>query len=152
MGIGLEIDDFGTGYSSLSYLQRLPFDTVKIDRSFIKELGVFAESSDIVRTIVELARSMRMKVVAEGVETEDQLQKLALMGCELAQGFYFAKPACAGTTLALMEERDALQRAFALLEEGGQIAAIPKSRAREQFAAKAVGHGPGSTESGASHR
>jgi EAL domain-containing protein (putative c-di-GMP-specific phosphodiesterase class I) len=116
MGIGLEIDDFGTGYSSLSYLQKLPFDTVKIDRSFIKELGVNAESSEIVRTIVELARSLDMEVVAEGVETEDQLRRVTTLGCEYVQGYYFAKPLGSKTTQTLMKERDALQRAFALLQ------------------------------------
>jgi diguanylate cyclase (GGDEF)-like protein/PAS domain S-box-containing protein len=117
MRIGLEIDDFGTGYSSLSYLQRLPFDTVKIDRSFIRELGTGAESSEIVRTIVELARSLEMGVVAEGVETEDQFQKVTTLGCEYVQGYYFAKPAPAQATEALMEERCDLQRAFAMLEQ-----------------------------------
>jgi diguanylate cyclase (GGDEF)-like protein/PAS domain S-box-containing protein len=116
MEIGLEIDDFGTGYSSLSYLQRLPFDTVKIDRSFIKELGVNAESSEIVRTIVELARSLDMEVVAEGVETEDQLRRVTTLGCEYVQGYYFAKPAGSKTTQTLMKERDELRRAFALLQ------------------------------------
>jgi diguanylate cyclase (GGDEF)-like protein/PAS domain S-box-containing protein len=116
MGIGLEIDDFGTGYSSLSYLQRLPFDTVKVDRSFIKELGVSAESSEIVRTIVELARTLEMDVVAEGVETEDQFRKVTALGCEYVQGFYFAKPASARVTRALMQERDQLQRSFAVMQ------------------------------------
>jgi diguanylate cyclase (GGDEF)-like protein/PAS domain S-box-containing protein len=115
LGVGLEIDDFGTGYSSLSYLQRLPFDTVKVDRSFIKELGVSAESSEIVKTIVELARSLEMDVVAEGVETEDQFQTLAALGCQYVQGYYFAKPVSAPATLTLMQERDHMQRTFAVL-------------------------------------
>jgi diguanylate cyclase (GGDEF)-like protein/PAS domain S-box-containing protein len=109
MKIGLEIDDFGTGYSSLSYLQRLPFDTVKIDRSFVKELGINAESSEIIRTIVELARSLDMRVVAEGVETEDQLQKLTALGCEYVQGYYFAKPVSAKITQDLMLEREEIE-------------------------------------------
>ncbi|MGD1070959.1 MAG: EAL domain-containing protein [Bryobacteraceae bacterium] len=117
MGVGLEIDDFGTGYSSLSYLQKLPFDTVKIDRSFIKELGVGAESSEIVKAIVELARSLDMEVVAEGVETEYQLRAVTKLGCEYVQGYYFARPAGANTTQALMKERDELQRGFAQLQE-----------------------------------
>jgi EAL domain-containing protein (putative c-di-GMP-specific phosphodiesterase class I) len=116
MGIGLEIDDFGTGYSSLSYLQRLPFDTVKVDRSFIKELAVSSESSEIVKTIMQLARSLDMDVVAEGVETEDQLEKLAALGCKYVQGYYFAGPASAHVTQGLMRDKDRLQRSFALLE------------------------------------
>jgi EAL domain-containing protein (putative c-di-GMP-specific phosphodiesterase class I) len=127
MGIGLEIDDFGTGYSSLSYLQKLPFDTVKIDRSFIKELGTGAESSEIVRTIVELARSLDMEVVAEGVETEDQLERVTMLGCEYVQGFYFAKPVGAKTTEALMKEKDELQQAFALLQESAADSADSRS-------------------------
>jgi EAL domain-containing protein (putative c-di-GMP-specific phosphodiesterase class I) len=119
IGIGLEVDDFGTGYSSLSYLQRLPFDTVKIDRSFIKELGVGAESSEIVRTIVELARSLEMEVVAEGVETEEQLQKVTALGCDYVQGYYFAKPVGAQTTQAVLATRVELQRAFAKLQGAG---------------------------------
>jgi diguanylate cyclase (GGDEF)-like protein/PAS domain S-box-containing protein len=116
LGIGLEIDDFGTGYSSLSYLQRLPFDTVKVDRSFIKELGVSAESSEIVKTIMELARSLQMEVVAEGVETEDQFQQLAALGCKYVQGFYFSRPVSAPATQILMVERDRMQRSFAALQ------------------------------------
>jgi diguanylate cyclase (GGDEF)-like protein/PAS domain S-box-containing protein len=125
MNVGLEIDDFGTGYSSLSYLQRLPFDTVKIDRSFIKELGVGSESDEIVRTIVELARSLEMEVVAEGVETEGQLQRLASLGCEYAQGFYFSKPVGANTTQALMEAKDEMQRAFAVLQRESSAESTP---------------------------
>ena len=115
LGVGLEIDDFGTGYSSLSYLQRLPFDTVKIDRSFIKELGIGAESSEIVKTIVELARSLDMDVVAEGIETQDQLDTVATLGCEFVQGYYFAKPLGAPLTEELMQERSELQRDLALV-------------------------------------
>src|ERR1700682_6342678 len=91
LNIGLEMDDFGTGYSSLSYLQRFPFDTVKIDRSFIRESDKNAESSEIVRTILELARSLKMNVVAEGVETVDQVRRLAALGCDRVQGFYYSK-------------------------------------------------------------
>ena len=125
MGIGLEIDDFGTGYSSLSYLQRLPFDTVKIDRSFIKELGVGAESSEIVKTIIDLARSLEMEVVAEGVETEDQLQKLTALGCTYAQGYYLSRPVSAQTTQALMVERVELRRGFGTLSGESSVEPAP---------------------------
>jgi EAL domain-containing protein (putative c-di-GMP-specific phosphodiesterase class I) len=86
------MDDFGTGYSSLSYLHKLPIDTLKIDRSFIMDLGLREEALEIVRTIVTLAHSLRMQVVAEGVETQEQVVMLRGLGCEYAQGFYFSKP------------------------------------------------------------
>jgi diguanylate cyclase (GGDEF)-like protein/PAS domain S-box-containing protein len=92
LGVGLEIDDFGTGYSSLSYLSRLPFDTVKIDRCFIKDLHLNGESAEIVKTILTLARSMDMHVVAEGVETCEQLEALTSLGCESGQGYFFSNP------------------------------------------------------------
>jgi diguanylate cyclase (GGDEF)-like protein/PAS domain S-box-containing protein len=132
IGIGLEIDDFGTGYSSLSYLQRLPFDTVKIDRSFVKELGAGVESAEIVRTIVELARSLQMDVVAEGVETQEQLQKVATLGCDFVQGYYFAKPAGGESTRALLSTRDELQRAFAKLKGAGASGAHYETERREE--------------------
>ena len=118
LNVGLEMDDFGTGYSSLSYLQRFPFDTVKIDRSFISESNNSAESAEIIRTIVELARSLKMKVVAEGVETGAQLQKLTAIGCNFAQGYYFSKPLGAEHTMALIQARSEMQQAFSrLLDE-----------------------------------
>jgi diguanylate cyclase (GGDEF)-like protein/PAS domain S-box-containing protein len=92
MGVRLGIDDFGTGYSSLSYLQRLPFDTLKIDRSFVRELNAGKGSIDIVRAILELARSLKLEVIAEGVETGQQLFRLRNLGCTYFQGFLFSKP------------------------------------------------------------
>jgi diguanylate cyclase (GGDEF)-like protein/PAS domain S-box-containing protein len=116
LGVGLEIDDFGTGYSSLSYLKRLPFDTVKIDRSFVKDLGIARESTEIVKTIVELARTMSMAVVAEGVETRQQCEELARLGCSHVQGYYFSRPLPADATEALMREQSALRQAFSVLQ------------------------------------
>jgi EAL domain-containing protein (putative c-di-GMP-specific phosphodiesterase class I) len=92
MNIRLEIDDFGTGYSSLSYLRRLPFDTLKIDRSFISELSTGSEGLDIVKAIVEMAHSLRLEVIAEGVETHEQLRQLRELGCKYVQGFLFSRP------------------------------------------------------------
>jgi EAL domain-containing protein (putative c-di-GMP-specific phosphodiesterase class I) len=102
LGVGLEIDDFGTGYSSLSCLSRLPFDTVKIDRTFVRELGSDEEGTEIVRAILDLARSMAMTVIAEGVETAQQLRILDSLGCLDAQGYYFSKPVeAAGAAIML---------------------------------------------------
>ena len=92
MNVRLEIDDFGTGYSSLSRLQRLPFDSLKIDRFFIRELSLGNGSLDIVKAIMELAHSLKLDVIAEGVETEEQLCSLRQLGCDYIQGFLFSKP------------------------------------------------------------
>jgi diguanylate cyclase (GGDEF)-like protein len=90
-GIEVQIDDFGTGYSSLGYLHTLPIDTLKIDRTFVNQLGSDKKGADIIHTILKLAHGMGMKVIAEGVETKDQLSLLESMECEYAQGFLFAK-------------------------------------------------------------
>ena len=92
-GIGLQIDDFGTGYSSFSYLHQLPFTELKIDRSFVSGMSESAGSAQIVRTIIVLARTLGMNVVAEGIETRDQLSQLTALGCDYGQGYLFAKPA-----------------------------------------------------------
>ncbi len=116
LGVGLEIDDFGTGYSSLSYLSRLPFETVKIDRSFVNDLGKNEESWEIVRTIVDLAKSMGMDVIAEGVETKEQLQTLTWLGCSRVQGFYFSEPVTAEAAARLFQI-EGLKRAFSRTKE-----------------------------------
>jgi diguanylate cyclase (GGDEF)-like protein/PAS domain S-box-containing protein len=92
LGIGLKIDDFGTGFSSLSYLHRLPFNELKIDRSFVGDMGQKRETGHIVRTIILLARLLGMRVVAEGVETEAQLMHLSSLSCDYAQGNLFSEP------------------------------------------------------------
>jgi diguanylate cyclase (GGDEF)-like protein/PAS domain S-box-containing protein len=120
IGVGLEIDDFGTGYSSLSNLSRLPFDTVKIDQSFVRDLHATGESAEIVKTILDLARSMGMSVVAEGVETAGQLGVLTSLGCDYAQGYYFSRPVDCDATQALLRERHSMRRAFAQLETPGE--------------------------------
>ncbi len=93
MGIGFSIDDFGTGYSSLSYLQRLPLDTLKIDRSFIDGLGGDQDDELMVRTIISLASALSLEVIAEGIETHLQLDRARDLGCDRAQGFLIARPA-----------------------------------------------------------
>jgi diguanylate cyclase (GGDEF)-like protein/PAS domain S-box-containing protein len=106
LGVGLSIDDFGTGYSSLSYLHRFPIDTLKIDRSFVTQMTHNTENAEIVRTIVTLARSLDMDVIAEGVETREQLQQLRGLGCDYGQGYLFSKPLGAGQAAELMLEAE----------------------------------------------
>jgi diguanylate cyclase (GGDEF)-like protein len=92
LGVQLSIDDFGTGYSSLSQLHRLPFDMLKIDRSFVYSVGEDGENSEILQTIISLAKNLRMRAVAEGIETEIQLELLRNLGCDYGQGYLLAKP------------------------------------------------------------
>jgi EAL domain-containing protein (putative c-di-GMP-specific phosphodiesterase class I) len=92
MGVRIAIDDFGTGYSSLSYLSKLPVDTLKIDRSFVIDMTAGPEGLSLVSTIITLAHSLRLKVVAEGVETEEQSNLLRLLKCDEMQGYLFSKP------------------------------------------------------------
>jgi diguanylate cyclase (GGDEF)-like protein len=90
MGVLVSVDDFGTGYSSMSYLRRFPIDKLKIDRCFVEQMTARAEDASIVGAIISLAHSLRLKVIAEGVETPEQLQMLAQLGCDQYQGFFFS--------------------------------------------------------------
>ena len=92
MGVRIALDDFGTGYSSLSYLARFRFDTIKIDRSFVKAMGEDANARSIVRSIVGLADTLDLSVVAEGVEDEAQLRMVTESGCQEVQGFLVSRP------------------------------------------------------------
>ena len=92
LNIHVEVDDFGTGYSSLSYLHRLPTNTLKIDRSFVSRIGIDTESAEIVRTIIRLGQILEMSVIAEGVETMEQLEYLRRLDCCYAQGYLFSRP------------------------------------------------------------
>jgi len=91
-GISISLDDFGTGYSSLSYLQKFPFDNLKIDISFVRELALDGHSSSIVSAIIAMARSLSLKTIAEGVETEELWKILRLLQCDMVQGNYFSAP------------------------------------------------------------
>jgi EAL domain-containing protein (putative c-di-GMP-specific phosphodiesterase class I) len=92
LGVRLALDDFGTGYSSLSFLKQAPFDTLKVDRSLVDRVASNREDSAIVRTIAELAQTLGLTVVAEGIETPAQLHAVRRLGCRQGQGYYFARP------------------------------------------------------------
>jgi EAL domain-containing protein (putative c-di-GMP-specific phosphodiesterase class I) len=103
LGVRICMDDFGTGYSSLSYLRRFPFDKIKIDRSFIRELGKENDSVAIIRAVMRLGSSLGMITTAEGVETEQQLEILRAEGCMQAQGYLFSKAKPASEIPAMLQ-------------------------------------------------
>jgi EAL domain-containing protein (putative c-di-GMP-specific phosphodiesterase class I) len=102
MGVKLSIDDFGTGYSSLSYLRRFPVDVLKIDRSFVRDIDGSEDGAAMVGAIIELARGLRMRVIAEGVETEAQLDYLKQRGCDEVQGHVYARAASGADVEAML--------------------------------------------------
>jgi len=108
MGVLIHMDDFGTGYSSLSQLQRMPLDALKIDREFVKEMNHDETSRSIVDSIIALAHTMSLRVIAEGVETVEQAARLAGAGCDYLQGYHFGRPMPAAEVALLVERREGL--------------------------------------------
>ena len=105
IGVGCSLDDFGTGYSSLSYLHQLMVETLKVDRSFVSRIGGGKRGGEMLHAIVSLGHSLGMDIVAEGVETRDQMSQLKTLGCEYAQGFYFSMPVTAAAAERLIERQ-----------------------------------------------
>ena len=102
MGLQISIDDFGTGYSSLSYLKRFPVNTLKMDKSFVDHVTDDEEDASFARMVIGIANSMNLGLIAEGVETRDQLDFLRSEGCRFIQGFYFSKPLNSEAALAYL--------------------------------------------------
>jgi EAL domain-containing protein (putative c-di-GMP-specific phosphodiesterase class I)/ActR/RegA family two-component response regulator len=134
LGIQLAMDDFGTGYSSLSHLKRFPFDKLKMDISFVREVTYDPGSAAIARTIIAMAHNLNLRVIAEGVETEGQLAYLRAHGCDEMQGFYFSRPVPAGDFEALLRENrrlpfpegsdSASERTLLVVDDEPQVVAV----------------------------
>ncbi len=149
IGVRISLDDFGTGYSSLEYLGRFPIDQLKIDRSFIQEIVTDPNSATISTSVIALAHRMRLRVVAEGVETEAQLGYLRQNGCDEMQGFYFSKPLPPGefaelyrrgASLAMSEDRAALPSLLVVDDDPEVLAALKRVFAGENFIVLTAGN------------
>jgi EAL domain-containing protein (putative c-di-GMP-specific phosphodiesterase class I) len=113
LGVRISMDDFGTGYSSLSYLRSFPFDKIKIDRSFIHNVGTDADSMAIVRAVAGLGSSLGMMTTGEGVETQEELDYLKREGCTEAQGFFFSRPKPASEISKLLRSHSVTAKVLA---------------------------------------
>ena len=105
MGVHVAMDDFGTGYSSLACLKRFPIDAIKIDRSFIQGLPADADDATLTKAIIAMVHSLRLRIVAEGVETREQVEFLSRHGCDEIQGYYFSQPLAIDALVQLLRER-----------------------------------------------
>jgi EAL domain-containing protein (putative c-di-GMP-specific phosphodiesterase class I) len=117
LGSRILIDDFGTGYSSLSYLKHLPIDTLKIDRAFVRDMASDTNDAAIVRAIVGVAKSLGLMLVAEGIESAEQLECLRKLGCECGQGFYFSPPVSAAAIRDMLWQLRGPRSALEALKE-----------------------------------
>jgi EAL domain-containing protein (putative c-di-GMP-specific phosphodiesterase class I) len=115
LGVSISIDDFGTGYSSLSYLRQFPIDTLKIDRSFVRDVHIDTHNAAIVTAILAMAHQLQIGVVAEGIETNEQQEFLAKHGCGIGQGYYFSKPVPAADCEKLFDRRPARALPFSIV-------------------------------------
>jgi EAL domain-containing protein (putative c-di-GMP-specific phosphodiesterase class I) len=104
LGVGIAIDDFGTGYSSLAYLRQFPVDILKIDRSFVSSISDSAESSALIRTLVQLGKQLGLKTLAEGIEQQEQFSQLQQEECDSGQGYMFARPLMADAVVTFLAE------------------------------------------------
>jgi EAL domain-containing protein (putative c-di-GMP-specific phosphodiesterase class I) len=102
-GVRIAVDDFGTGYSSLSYLRKFPIDAIKIDQSFVRQITMTPDDTTIVSAIISMGQSMKLRVIAEGVETQKELEFLQAQQCDEAQGYYFSRPVPAQQFAKLLE-------------------------------------------------
>jgi EAL domain-containing protein (putative c-di-GMP-specific phosphodiesterase class I) len=125
LGIGLSVDDFGTGYSSLRHLSKLPVNSLKVDRAFIAELTLDSDSAAIVQSIVLLGKSLGKAIIAEGIETPEQVKQLLKMGCSMGQGYHLSRPLAAQVIDGML---------------AGMVARAPGAPALQRFEAPALFH------------
>ena len=126
-GVQLAIDDFGTGYSSLSYLRKFPIDTLKIDQSFIRQITTAPDETTIVTAVISMGRSLNLRVVAEGVETREELAFLQAHDCDEAQGYYFSRPILPEHFVTLFETGMGEPIAGLTVTAGPALADTPRS-------------------------